>query len=76
MLKDFNLDQQETKELKSFKLAGFGDPEYWYWVWIIPYDILEKPEKYVRDFMQSFLITFGHKILQKLEMEWKNILLE
>jgi len=67
LLKDFNLDQQETKELKSFKLAGYGDPECWYWVWVIPYDILEKPEKYVRDFMQSFGITFEHKILQKFE---------
>lgn len=67
LLKDFNLDQQKIKELKSFKLAGYGDPECWYWAWIIPYDILEKPEEYTRDFMHSFSITFGHKILQKFE---------
>ena len=67
LLKDFNLDQQKIKELKSFKLVGYGDPECWYWVWIIPYDILEKPEEYARDFMHSFSISFGHKILQKFE---------
>ena len=67
LLKDFNLDQQKIKELKSFKLAGYGDPECWFWIWIIPYDILEKPEEYARDFMHSFWITFGHKILQKFE---------
>ena len=48
-------------------MAGYGDPECWFWIWIIPYDILEKPEEYTRDFMHSFWITFGHKILQKFE---------
>ncbi len=67
LLKEFTLDQQRVKELKSFKLVGYGDPECWYWVWIIPYDILEKPEEYARDFTQSFWFTFGHKILQKFE---------
>ncbi len=64
---EFDLDQERIKELKSFKLLGYGDPESWYWIWIIPYDILEKPEQYARDFMRSFWITFQRKILQKFE---------
>ncbi len=67
LLKDFDLDQHRIKELKSFKLEGYGDFECWYWIWIIPYDILEKPEEYVRDFIHSFRLTFGHKTLQKFE---------
>ena len=67
LLKEFNLDQQKIKELKSFKLLGYGDPDCWYWVWIIPYDILENPEEYARDFIDSFWMTFGDKILQKFE---------
>jgi len=67
LLRDFDLDQHRIKELKGFKLVGYGDPECWYWIWIIPYDILEKPEEYARDFMHSFWITFQHKILQTFE---------
>ncbi len=67
LLKEFNLDQQKIKELKRFKLLGYGDPDCWYWVWIIPYDILENPEEYARDFIDSFWMTFGDKILQKFE---------
>ena len=67
LLKDFNLDQQKIEGLKSFKLLGYGDPNCWYWVWIIPYDVLENPKKYVRDFINSFWWTFGNKILQKFE---------
>lgn len=67
LLKDFDLDQQKIKELKSFKLAGYGDPNQWYWVWIIPYDILENPEEYARDFIVSFWTILGGKILQKFE---------
>jgi hypothetical protein len=69
LLKDFDLDQQRIKGLKSFKLLGYGDLECWYWIWIIPYDILEKPKEYVRDFIHSFLDTFGHKIIKKLREE-------
>lgn len=65
LLKDFDLDWQKMRELKSFKIGGYGDPECWYWVWIIPYDILKKLREYVRDFIESFGIIFGHKILQK-----------
>ncbi len=67
LMREFDLDKQRIKELKSFKLLGYGDPNQWYWVWIIPYDILENPEEYARDFIQSFWITFQHKILQKFE---------
>lgn len=67
LLKEFNIDQQKITELKSFKLLGYGDPDCWYWVWIIPYDILENPEEYARDFIDSFWMTFGDKILQKFE---------
>ena len=67
LLKDFDLDQQKIKELKSFRLVGYGDPNCWYWVWIIPYDILENPKEYARDFIHLFWMTFGEKILQKFE---------
>jgi hypothetical protein len=67
LLKDFNLDEQKIEELRGFKLIGYGDPNCWYWVWIIPYDVLESPKEYVRDFINSFWWTFGDKILQKFE---------
>jgi len=67
LLEDFDLDAQKIKELKSFKLVGYGDPDRWFWVWIIPYDILENPEECARDFINSFCMTFGDKILQKFE---------
>ena len=70
LLKDFNLDEQKIEELRGFKLIGYGDPNCWYWVWIIPYDILESPKEYVRDFIysiNSFWMIFGDKILQKFE---------
>lgn len=67
LLKDFNLDEQKIEGLRGFKLTGYGDPNCWYWVWIIPYDVLENPKKYVRDFINSFWWTFGDKILQKFE---------
>ena len=69
LLKDFNLDQRLIKELKSLKLAGYGDPARWYWVWIIPYDILENPERYAIDFIHSFWMMFGNEILQKFGRE-------
>jgi len=70
LLKDFNLDEQKIEELRSFKLIGYGDPNCWYWVWIIPYDILENSKEYVRDFIysiNSFWMIFGDKILQKFD---------
>jgi len=67
LLKDFDLDQQRLRELKSFKLVGYGDPESWFWIWIIPYDILEKPKEYAKDFIFWFWMNFGDKILQKFE---------
>ena len=70
LLKDFNLDEQKIEELRGFKLIGYGDPNCWYWVWIVPYDILESPKEYVRDFIysiNSFWMVFGNKILQKFE---------
>jgi len=67
LMKDFNLNQNEIKELKSFKLRGYGDTEFWYWVFAIPYDILEKREEYITDFIKLFWITFGYKLLEKFE---------
>ena len=67
LLKDFNLDQHTINELKKFSLTGYGDPNRWYWVWIIPYDILENTEEYARNFIHSFWMTFRDKILQKFE---------
>ena len=67
LLKDFDLDQHTINELKKFSLTGYGDPNRWYWVWIIPYDILENTEEYARNFIHSFWMTFRDKILQKFE---------
>lgn len=67
LLKDFDLGQHEIKEFRSFKLRGYGDPELWYWVSVIPYDILEKREEYTKDFMQLFWTTLGRQILKKFE---------
>lgn len=67
LLTDFALDDKKIKELKSFKLAGYGDPARWYWVWIIPYDILENPDEYAIEFIHSFWMTFGNEILRKFE---------
>jgi len=67
LLKNFDLDEQKINELKSFKLIGYGDTDHWLWVWIIPYDILENPGAYAKDFIRSFWETFRHKILQKFE---------
>ena len=71
LLKDFDLDEQKIEELRGFKVVGYGDPNQWYWVWIIPYDILENPKEYARDFIyhpiNSFLMIFRNKILQKFE---------
>ena len=69
LLNDFNLDQHTINELKKFSLTGYGDPNRWYWVWIIPYDILENTEEYARNFIHSFWMTFRDKILQKFERE-------
>lgn len=66
-LRDFGLDEQRIEGLKSFKLIGYGDIDHWHWVWIVPYDILEKPEAHAKDFIRSFWETFWHKILQKFE---------
>ncbi len=71
LLEDFNIDKQKIEWLRDFKTLGYGDPDQWYWVWIIPYDILENAEEYVRDFLyhptNSFLMIFENKILQKFE---------
>ena len=67
LLKDFNLAEQEIEALRGFKSMGYSDPNCWYWVRIIPYDILENPKEYVRDFINSFWMIFGDKILQKFE---------
>lgn len=67
LMKDFNLNHNEIKELKSFKLRGYGDTEFWYWVFVIPYDILEKREEYITDFIKLFWITFGYQLLEKFE---------
>ena len=67
LLKDFSLDEQNIKELRSFKLIGYGDIDHWRWIQIIPYDILENPKDYIRDFTSSFWMTFRDKILQKFE---------
>jgi len=67
LMKDFDLNQHEIKDLRSFKLRGYGDYEFWYWVLVIPYDILEKPEVHTRDFMRLFWTTFGRKLLKIFE---------
>jgi len=73
LLEDFNIDKQKIEWLRDFKTLGYGDPDQWYWVWIIPYDILENAEEYVRDFLyhpiNSFLTIFENKILQKFGRE-------
>jgi len=67
LMEDFKLNQNEIKELKSFKLRGYGDPEFWYWVLVIRCDILEKREECTKDFMKLFWTTFGHQLLEKFE---------
>jgi len=71
LLKDFNIDKQKIEWLRDFKTPVYGDLNPWYGVWIIPYDILENAEEYARDFLyhpvNSFLMIFENKILQKFE---------
>lgn len=67
ILDGFSLDMRGIEGLKGFKLNGYGDPDCWYWVWVVPYDILEKRKEYAADFMHSFWMNFGHKILEKFE---------
>ena len=55
------------KELRSFKLNGYGDLERWFWVWVLPYDILEKRNEYIADFICWFSLTFGSKIWERFE---------
>lgn len=65
LLEDFNLDQQKIEAIKSFNVQSYGDD--WYWVWIISYDILEKPEEHAKEFIYWFWTTSENNILQKFE---------
>jgi hypothetical protein len=64
-LKEFELDGQMIKEIRSFKVGGYGAPNQWFWVWIIPYDLLQSPEEYAAEFLASFQITFRNKIIEE-----------
>ena len=76
LLKDFGLDEQNIKELQSFEWLGYGYIDHWRWVWIIPYDILENPEAYAKEFIRSFWDTFWDKILQKFDSNPGDTILE
>ncbi|MCL4469117.1 MAG: hypothetical protein M1591_09315 [Deltaproteobacteria bacterium] len=67
LLKDLRLNKEYVEELKSFKLLSYGDPDQWYYVWIVPYDILKDRERYISEFRTSFLTSFSDKILQEYE---------
>ncbi|MGE5894508.1 MAG: hypothetical protein ACM34I_10670 [bacterium] len=63
--KEFDLNPQMLNELRTFRLGGYGSPNQWNWVWIVPYDILKHPGLYVEDFLASFQITFRNKIIKE-----------
>lgn len=67
--KEFNLDDSLLKELKNFRIVSYGNTGPWYWVQVIPYDILKNPKKLVIDFIDSLWIQFSEKISKQFSRE-------
>lgn len=67
VLEVFGLSQSLIRNLRTFKLEGYGDPDQWDWVSVLAYDVLERPEEYIEDFLFMLETIFWHKIVQELE---------
>ncbi len=63
----FKLDTSHAEELVKFKFQGYADPENWFYVTVIPYDIFDNPLEHAREFRFSFSFMFGHAILDKFQ---------
>ncbi len=65
LLENLKLEQKYLEELKTFKFLGFAQFEPWFYLTVIPYDILENPIEHARDFRFNFSMMFAREILNK-----------
>lgn len=67
VLKDFDLNKERIEELKTFQILSYFDYDPWFWLDIIPYNILIKFQEHVKEFIGEFQLKFIDIILQKFE---------
>lgn len=65
LIEKLQISEDDAMKIIDQNYISFYDYEPWQWVWILSYDILEKLDHFIFEFIENFISLFWHIIQKK-----------